>query len=109
MNQPRYTIYKTRTPIVIDGKLNGKIWDKAPWSDRFIDLISGEPVIFDVNTHDHAHICDADTRTVRDFDDSELLALVRDYLEEHPVEGLDLQRVDINLIGCDHCPEEMPQ
>lgn len=70
---------------------------------------AGEPVIFDVNTHDHAHICDADTRTVRDFDDSELLALVRDYLEEHPVEGLDLQRVDINLIGCDHCPEEMPQ
>ena len=30
MNKPRYTIYKTRTPIVIDGKLNGKIWDKAP-------------------------------------------------------------------------------
>jgi len=47
MIKPRYTIYKTRTPIVIDGKLNGKIWDKAPWSDRFIDLISGEPVIFD--------------------------------------------------------------
>ena len=47
MNKPRYTIYKTRTPIMIDGKIDGKIWDKAPWSDRFIDLISGEPVIFD--------------------------------------------------------------
>jgi len=70
---------------------------------------AGEPVIYDVNTHDHAHICDAETRTVRDFDDSELLALVRDYLDEHPIDGLDLQRVDINLIGCDHCPEEFPQ
>ncbi len=47
MTNPRYTIYKTRTPILIDGKLDGKIWDKAPWSDRFIDLVSGEPVIFD--------------------------------------------------------------
>ena len=47
MINPRYTIYKTRTPILIDGKLDGKIWDKAPWSDRFIDLVSGEPVVFD--------------------------------------------------------------
>jgi len=66
---------------------------------------AGEPVIYDVNTYDHAHICDAETRTVRDFDDSELLTIVRDYLDEHPIEGLDLQRVDINLIGCDHCPD----
>ena len=47
MINPRYTIYKTRTPIPIDGKLDGKIWDKATWSDRFIDLVSGEPVVFD--------------------------------------------------------------
>ena len=70
---------------------------------------AGEPVIYDVNTHDHAHICDAEHRTVRDLDDNGLVELVKEYLTDHPVEGLDLQRVDINLIGCDHCPDESVQ
>lgn len=47
MSKPRYTIYKTRTPITIDGKLDGKIWDQVPWSDRFVDVISGDPIILD--------------------------------------------------------------
>ena len=42
-----YTVYQTRTPIEINGRLDGKIWDRVPFSDRFIDVVSGEPVIFD--------------------------------------------------------------
>ena len=63
---------------------------------------AGEPVIFDVNTHDHIHIYDRETRAVRDYDDYELIGLVKTYLSEHPVEGLDLERIDINFIGQDH-------
>ena len=42
-----YTCYKTKTPIAIDGKIDKKVWDKAPWSPRFVDLISGQPAFFD--------------------------------------------------------------
>ena len=47
MDNIRYTCYKTRTPIRLDGRLDGKIWDKAPWSDRFVDLVDGNPGPFD--------------------------------------------------------------
>ena len=63
---------------------------------------AGEPVIFDVNTSWHAHICDAQTRCVRDYPDQELMRLVGDYLQKHPVEGLELSRIEISLIGRDH-------
>ena len=66
---------------------------------------AGEPVIYDVNIHDHAHICDAATRSVRDFDDQELLALVRSYLKAHPIPDLELERIDNSLIGTDHHSE----
>lgn len=62
---------------------------------------AGEPVIYDVNTHDHIHICDPDTRLVWDYDDGELIHMVKDYLAAHPISGLDLERVDINFIGHD--------
>ena len=43
----RYTIYRSKEKISADGRLTGSAWDAAPWSDRFVDLITGEPVIFD--------------------------------------------------------------
>lgn len=63
---------------------------------------AGEPVIFDVNTHDHIHIYDPETRAVRDYEDSGLLNLVKDYLAVHPIDGLDLERVDIHFVGHSH-------
>ena len=60
---------------------------------------AGEPVIFDVNTHKHAHICDSDNRHVADYPDHGLLDVIDDYLKLHPVEGLTVERVDVNLIG----------
>lgn len=63
---------------------------------------AGEPVIFDVNTFPHFHICDCETREVRDYIDDELMGLIRGYFQKHPVEGLDLHRIDLNLVGRIH-------
>lgn len=62
---------------------------------------AGEPVIYDINTYEHIHICDQETRKVRDCPDNGLVDLIDNYLKEHPVDGLDLQRIDISLIGND--------
>lgn len=62
---------------------------------------AGEPVIFDINTFGHAHICDSESRHVRDYPETELLELVTDYLKAHPIKDLELQRVEINLVGHD--------
>ena len=60
---------------------------------------AGEPVIFDVNTFPHFHICDSETREVRDYIDDELMQMISDYLQSHPVKGLAVERIDLNLIG----------
>ena len=33
-----YVCHRTTTPIVIDGKLNPKEWDRAQWTDKFVDI-----------------------------------------------------------------------
>lgn len=60
---------------------------------------AGEPVIFDVNTHEHIHVCDSTTRAVSDYPDTGLLKVVSDYLKDNPIEGMKLERIDINFIG----------
>ena len=62
---------------------------------------AGEPVIYDINTYGHVHVCDSDTRHVRDYPDSGLLETVNRYLRKNPPENLELSRVDISLIGHD--------
>ena len=62
---------------------------------------AGEPVIYDINTYGHVHVCDCDTRHVRDYPDKGLLEVVTRYLQENPLKGLELKRVDISLIGHD--------
>ena len=54
---------------------------------------AGEPVIYDINTYGHIH--------VRDYPDKGLLEVVNRYLQENPLKGLELKRVDISLIGHD--------
>jgi hypothetical protein len=34
----RYTCFRTRTPIRIDGRLDDLAWRRAPWTDQFIDI-----------------------------------------------------------------------
>src|SRR5699024_1267538 len=38
----KYVVYKTDHPIKIDGKLDDEAWEKAIWTDDFID-IEGNP------------------------------------------------------------------
>lgn len=41
------TIHHSRSPVPMNPRLDDPIWSAVPWSERFTDLISGEPVIFD--------------------------------------------------------------
>ena len=60
---------------------------------------AGEPVIYDVNTYDHIHVCDCETRQVQDYDDKGLLKVINDYFQKHPIKDVELKRVDVNIIG----------
>ncbi|HEV2327493.1 MAG TPA: carbohydrate-binding family 9-like protein [Verrucomicrobiae bacterium] len=42
-----YTAYHIHEPIHIDGRLDEKAWREAPRSPRFVDIISGEPGLYD--------------------------------------------------------------
>jgi hypothetical protein len=43
----RYTAFRVTELIHIDGKLNEPAWKAAPTSPRFVDIITGQPVIHD--------------------------------------------------------------
>jgi len=44
---PRYTALRTTEPIVVDGKLDEAVWQKAPRSPRFVDMLTGGRTIHD--------------------------------------------------------------
>lgn len=46
-NIPEYTAYFADRPPVIDGRLDEEVWKDAPWSERFVDLISGRDPVHD--------------------------------------------------------------
>lgn len=43
----RYTAYHVNESIRIDGRLDDKAWQQAPFSPRFVDLLTGETTIHD--------------------------------------------------------------
>lgn len=43
----RYTCYRTRSPLSITGRLDEAVWQKAPQSPRFVDMVTGDAAIFD--------------------------------------------------------------
>ncbi len=43
----RYTCYRTRYPITLDGNLDKPAWQNAPRSERFVDMVTGAPGLFD--------------------------------------------------------------
>jgi hypothetical protein len=43
----RTTCYRTRRPIQVDGHLDKRAWQQAIKSPRFVDMVTGEPGIFD--------------------------------------------------------------
>ena len=42
-----YTCYRVRAPLLVDGRLDAAAWRLAPRSPRFVDMVSGQPAIFD--------------------------------------------------------------
>lgn len=44
---PHYTAYRLKEPIDVDGVLSEHVWQSAPRSSRFVDLISGQPALHD--------------------------------------------------------------
>ena len=45
-HQP-YACLRTPEPILINGDLTKPVWQKAPWSPRFVDMVTGDPSYFD--------------------------------------------------------------
>jgi hypothetical protein len=43
----RITCYRTNDKIIVDGKLDEAPWQKVPRSNRFVDLVTGNPAFLD--------------------------------------------------------------
>ena len=43
----RYTSLRVSEPIRVDGKLDERIWQLAPTSPRFVDILSGQRTLYD--------------------------------------------------------------
>ncbi|MES1224951.1 MAG: carbohydrate-binding family 9-like protein, partial [Bacteroidota bacterium] len=41
---------KVESSIVIDGNINKEIWKNARWSKRFVDMVTGEPGMYNTQT-----------------------------------------------------------
>lgn len=49
-NQSDYTAYKIYCPIGIDGNIQKEVWQNANWSKRFVDLVTGQPGMYNTQT-----------------------------------------------------------
>jgi hypothetical protein len=49
-NKPVYKAKKISASIVVDGNVNKDIWQHADWSKRFVDMVTGEPGLFNTQT-----------------------------------------------------------
>lgn len=45
-----YIVYRTDEKLKIDGRLGKKVWELAPKSPRFVDIINGEPALYDTRS-----------------------------------------------------------
>lgn len=46
-SEPPYRCYRTPAPLTIDGLLDEPVWQMAPRSPRFVDVVSGTPGLYD--------------------------------------------------------------
>ncbi len=49
-NTSDYRAQKISSSIIIDGNIKKEIWQNATWSKRFVDMVTGEPGIFNTQT-----------------------------------------------------------
>lgn len=62
-------------------------------------LSQGTRMLFDVNNYEHVHLYDSESGALKDYDDSALVQLVKDYLAGRNIDGFKMESVDIQLIG----------
>jgi hypothetical protein len=45
-----YRAHKINTPITINGDLTKSVWQNANWSPRFVDMVTGQPGLYNTQT-----------------------------------------------------------
>lgn len=50
MNKPDYIAHKISSSITLDGNLNKQPWLTAKWSNRFVDMVTGEPGMYNTQS-----------------------------------------------------------
>ena len=50
MSSADYTAQKISCAIAIDGNINKEVWQNATWSKRFVDMVTGEPGMYNTQT-----------------------------------------------------------
>jgi hypothetical protein len=50
MNKIDYTAKKIASHIVVDGNLQKEVWQQAAWSGRFVDMVTGQPGLYNTQT-----------------------------------------------------------
>lgn len=50
MKTPDYTAPKIALPISIDGNIQKEVWQNAQWSPRLVDMVTGEPGMYNTQT-----------------------------------------------------------
>jgi len=50
MPTPHYTAKKIQDAISIDGNLYKDVWQQAAWSKRFVDMVNGQPGMYNTQT-----------------------------------------------------------
>lgn len=60
---------------------------------------SNNKMYFDVNTYDHAHFYDPCSNRHVDYEDKELVNVVKNYINSKGIDNFNLDYVDIQLIG----------
>jgi hypothetical protein len=49
-HQPDYIARKISASITVNGNLNKEVWQNAGWSKRFVDMVTGNPGMFNTQT-----------------------------------------------------------
>ena len=62
--QSDYTAKKISTNITVDGNIKKDVWLNANWSTRFVDMVTGQPGIYNTQT---AIVCGYFTQSLPAF------------------------------------------
>ena len=62
-------------------------------------LTGNNKMYFDISTHEHYHLYSETSHRIEDFDNTELVAIVKEYMRSKQIAGFDLKEVKVQLIG----------